>query len=77
MRAAAARAANRRGSSTTILLSLADGSFASSYGSRVVLAAPGGATSTAAGRVRSAVVNSGIASSIGNGSLEFMWLRPT
>ncbi len=48
MRAAAARAASRRGSSTRIFLSFAHGSSSSTSGTRVVLPAPGGATSTAA-----------------------------
>ena len=48
MRAAAARAASRRGSSTRIFLSFAQGSSSSTSGTRVVLPAPGGATSTAA-----------------------------
>ena len=46
--AAAARAASRRGSSTRIFLSFAHGSSSSTSGTRVVLPAPGGATSTAA-----------------------------
>ena len=48
MRLAAARAASRRGSSTRIFLSFAHGSSSSTSGTRVVLPAPGGATSTAA-----------------------------
>ena len=48
MRAAAARAASRRGSSTMIFLPAAHGSCASASGTRVVLPAPGGATRTAA-----------------------------
>ena len=47
MRLAAARAASRRGSSTRIFLSFAQGSSSSTSGTRVVLPAPGGATSTA------------------------------
>ena len=52
MRAAAARAASRRGSSTMIFLPAAHGSSSSASGTRVVLPAPGGATSTAALRAR-------------------------
>ena len=48
MRAAAARAASRRGSSTMIFFPFAQASPASTSGTRVVLPAPGGATSTAA-----------------------------
>ena len=66
MRAAAARAAIRRGSSTRILRPSAHGSSASTSGTRVVLPAPGGATSTAASRARSAAVSAGSASSIGS-----------
>ena len=61
MRAAAARAAIRRGSSTTMRLPFAHGSSASTSGTRVVLPAPGGATSTAALRARSAAVSAGSA----------------
>ena len=57
MRSAAARAASRRGSSTRIFLSAAQGSSISTSGTRVVLPAPGGATSTAALRCRSAAVS--------------------
>ena len=56
MRAAAARAASRRGSSTRIFLSFAHGSSSSTSGTRVVLPAPGGATSTAALFAASAAV---------------------
>ena len=48
MRSAAARAASRRGSSTRMRRSFAQSSRASTSGTRVVLPAPGGATSTAA-----------------------------
>ena len=49
MRSAAARAASRRGSSTRIRRAFcAQSSRASTNGTRVVLPAPGGATSTAA-----------------------------
>ena len=47
MRSAAARAASRRGSSTMILPLAAKASSSSASGTRVVLPAPGGATSTA------------------------------
>src|SRR5438874_12530651 len=50
-----------------IFLGFAQGSSASTSGSRVVLPAPGGATSTAALRARSTAVNSGSAASIGSG----------
>ena len=66
MRSAAARAASRRGSSTRIFLSAAHGSSISTSGTRVVLPAPGGATSTAACARRSAAVSAGSASSIGS-----------
>ncbi len=48
MRSALARAAIRRGSSMMIFLSLSQGASSSASGTRVVLPAPGGATSTAA-----------------------------
>ena len=67
MCAAAARAASRRGSSTMIFLAFAHGSCASASGTRVVLPAPGGATSTAALAARSAAVSAGSASSMGSG----------
>ena len=65
MRAAAARAASRRGSSSSIFLSFAHGSSSSTSGTRVVLPAPGGATSTAELPPRNAAVRRGSASSIG------------
>ena len=68
MRAAAARAASRRGSSTTILPVAAKGSSSSASGTRVVLPAPGGATSTARVPASSAATSRGRASSIGSGS---------
>ena len=52
--------------------SSAQGSSASTSGTRVVLPAPGGATSTAALRARSAAVSSGSAASIGSGEENFM-----
>ncbi len=67
MRLAAARAASRRGSSTRIFLSFAHGSSSSTSGTRVVLPAPGGATSTAALFARNAAVRRGSASSMGSG----------
>ena len=67
MRAAAARAASRRGSSTRIFLSFAQGSSISTSGTRVVLPAPGGATSTAALLAASAAVSRGSAASMGRG----------
>ena len=68
IRSAAARAASRRGSSTRMRrLSCAHSSPASTSGTRVVLPAPGGATSTAAFCVRSAAVKSGSAASMGSG----------
>src|SRR5262249_17291881 len=48
------------------------GSFASTSGTRVVLPAPGGATSTAVLRTRKAAVSSGSAASIGSGEAEVM-----
>ena len=65
MRAAAARAARRRGSSRIRRLPSAQGSSSSASGARVVLPAPGGATSTAFECVASAERSSGSASSIG------------
>ena len=65
IRAAAARAASRRGSRTRIFLPLAHGSSSRTSGTRVVLPAPGGATSTAALLPASAAARSGSASSMG------------
>ena len=62
---AAARAARRRGSSTMILPARAKGSSSSASGTRVVLPAPGGATSTARVPALSAATSRGRASSIG------------
>src|SRR5216684_8077001 len=81
MRAAAARAASRRGSSTRILRPAAHGSSSSANGARVVLPAPGGATSTAERPFESAVLNAGNASSTGRlsrnskGLTEFMFVH--
>src|SRR3984893_1814333 len=67
MRAAAARAAIRRGSSTIIFLSRAQACAASTSGTRVVFPAPGGATSTMVLCATKAAVSSGRAASIGSG----------
>ena len=65
MRAAAARAASRRGSKIRILRPSSHGSSSSASGTRVVLPAPGGATSTMALRARSAAAMSGSTASMG------------
>ena len=70
MRAAAARAARRRGSSRMRRLPSAQGSSSSASGARVVLPAPGGATSTARGRSANAARSEGRAASIGRGGTE-------
>ena len=70
MRDAAARAARRRGSSRMRRLSRAQGSSRSASGTRVVLPAPGGATSTARVFEASAERNVGSASSMGKGAAE-------
>ena len=67
MRAAAARAARRRGSSRMRRLPFAHGSPRSASGARVVLPAPGGATSTALECSASAVRSADSTSSIGRG----------
>ena len=67
MRAAAARAASRRGSSSRIFFAAAQGSAASTSGTRVVLPAPGGAVSTALDPSRNAARRSGSARSMGSG----------
>src|SRR5438874_7375760 len=67
MRSALARAAIRRGSSTMIFLALAQGSSSSASGTRVVLPAPGGATSTAALLPASVRARSSSTASIGRG----------
>jgi len=67
IRDAAARAASRRGSSTRIFLSSAQGSSSRTNGTRVVFPAPGGATRTAALLSRSAAVRCGKAESMGRG----------
>jgi hypothetical protein len=59
-------AASRRGSSTRIFLSCAQGSSISTSGTRVVLPAPGGATSTAALFTARAAVSPGNAASMGS-----------
>src|SRR5687768_208342 len=65
MRAAAPRAASRRGSSTMILPPLAHAASSKASGTRVVLPAPGGASSTRFGAAASAPSISGINGSIG------------
>ena len=65
MQPAAARAASRRGSNTRMRLPAAQSSAASARGTRVVLPAPGGATSTAVLPSRKCAVRSGRAASIG------------
>src|SRR6202043_3302445 len=67
MRSALARAAIRRGSSTMIFLPLTQGSSISASGTRVVLPAPGGATSTAALWLPSVRARSSRTASIGGG----------
>jgi len=68
MRSAAARAASRRGSSTRMRRAFwAHASPMRTSGTRVVLPAPGGATSTAAFCARSAAVKPGNAASMGSG----------
>src|SRR3954452_17417311 len=67
MRSALARAAIRLGSSTMIFLPRAHGSSSSASGARVVLPAPGGATSTAALLPTSVRANSSSTASIGSG----------
>ena len=74
MRAAAARAARRRGSKRMIL-PLAQGSAASTNGTRVVLPAPGGATTTNLRFARNASVSPGRTGSIGSGSLKSVATR--
>src|SRR5690349_1677979 len=71
MRAAAARAASRRGSRTRIFLSFAHGSSSRTSGTRVVLPAPGGATRTAALLALRAATNSCNAVSMGRGVSKF------
>ncbi len=65
MRRAAARAASRRGSCITILPLPSQGASSRASGTRVVLPAPGGATSTAALPACSAALSRGMASSTG------------
>src|SRR5580692_6247305 len=75
MRSAAARAASRRGSRTRIRrVFCAQSSRASTNGIRVVLPAPGGATSTAALLPRNAAAKSGSAASIGSGETSISFL---
>lgn len=65
-RSAAARAASRRGSSIRMVCPASQVSFNSANGTRVVLPAPGGASSTASWRVAKALRKAGKTSSIGN-----------
>src|SRR4029453_13644384 len=67
IRSALARAASRRGSSTRIFLFLTQGSSSSASGTRVVLPAPGGATTTAALLPASVHANWSSTASIGRG----------
>src|SRR6266436_9535243 len=67
MRSALARAAIRRGSSTMIFLFFNQGASSSASGTRVVLPAPGGATSTAALWLASVRASSSSTASIGRG----------
>jgi len=67
MRHALARAAIRRGSSTIIFLVPTHGASSSASGTRVVLPAPGGATSTAAVRTASVRASWSSTASIGRG----------
>src|SRR5262249_17437502 len=67
IRSALARAAIRRGSRTMIFLSLAQGSSSRASGTRVVLPAPGGATSTADVLAASVRGSSSSTASIGRG----------
>ena len=68
MRSALARAAIRRGSSMMIFLPFrAQGASSSASGTRVVLPAPGGATSTAALSAASVRASSSSTASIGSG----------
>src|ERR1700728_1874764 len=68
MRSALARAAIRRGSSTMIFLVPTHGASSSANGTRVVLPAPGGATSTAALPPASVRASSSSTASIGSGA---------
>ena len=68
MRSAAARAAMRRGSSTRILRPRSQLSSITASGTRVVLPAPGGATSTAELRAARAARTSSMTASIGSGA---------
>src|SRR5712672_771212 len=67
MRSALARAAIRRGSSTIIFLFFSQGASSSASGTRVVLPAPGGATSTAALWLASVRASWSSTASIGRG----------
>src|ERR1700757_308543 len=76
MRSALARAAIRRGSSTMIFLPLAQGSSSSASGTRVVLPAPGGATSTADVLTASVRESSSRTASIGRGVSKLRGMSP-
>ena len=65
MNPAAARAATRRGSSNTSLRPASHGSSSSASGTRVVLPAPGGASSTSRVDAVSAARTSGNSASMG------------
>ena len=67
-RSAAARAASRRGSSMMMVCPASRASPSSASGTRVVLPAPGGASSTASSRCCRAWRNAGRTSSIGRNS---------
>src|SRR5881398_2344248 len=75
MRAAAARAAIRRGSSMMSFVPATHGSSSRASGTRVVLPAPGGACKTAAVDAASADRTSFRTSSIGSGALLCAILR--
>ena len=77
MRAAAARAASLRGSRTRIFPPPVHGSCMSASGTRVVLPAPGGATSTARVFRLNAARKSGSASSIGSGTEKSVTCAPS
>jgi hypothetical protein len=72
IRSAAPRAAIRRGSSTRIFFCPSQGASSSANGSRVVLPAPGGATSTAIVPAANTAATSGSTASIGKGASNIM-----
>ena len=65
IRAAAARAASRRGSSNRMVWPASQGSSSSASGTRVVFPAPGGACNTRAGEARNAPQIAGSDGSMG------------